>query len=295
MKECVFKGCGTALVTPFTKDNRIDFEALAQLIDFQLKGGADAIIIFGTTGEASTLTDDEKLETAKFTLKCVNGKVPVIAGAGSNNTIRGIELGQMLESAGVDALLHVTPYYNKTNEEGLKRHFRAVAESVNLPVILYNVPSRTGMNLLPETCGELAKTPNIVAIKEAGGDVRTVSAIHTCAGEDFTVYSGNDDVILPTLACGGKGVISVLSNILPEAVSAMCKSFFSGEPEVTRTLQKKYAKLISLLFCETNPIPVKYALSLMGMCEETTRLPLWNMSDANKEKLKAEMEKLHII
>jgi len=156
-------------------------------------------------------------------------------------------------------------------------------------------PSRTGINLLPETCGELAKIPNIVAIKEAGGDVRTVSAIHSCAGEDFTVYSGNDDVILPTLACGGKGVISVLSNILPGAVTTMCKSFFIGELEVARLLQKKYAKLISLLFCETNPIPVKYALHLMGMGEETTRLPLWNMSDANKEKLKAEMEKLHII
>ena len=295
MKECIFKGCGTALVTPFTKDNRIDFEALARLIDFQLEGGADAIIIFGTTGEASTLTDDEKLETAKFTLERVCGRVPVIAGAGSNNTRRGIELGQMLESMGVDALLHVTPYYNKTNEEGLKRHFRAVAEAVSLPVILYNVPSRTGMNLMPETCGELAKISNIVAIKEAGGDVRTVSAIQSCAGEDFTVYSGNDDVILPTLACGGKGVISVLSNLLPGAVSTMCKSFFIGELEVARMLQKKYARLISLLFCETNPIPVKYALHLMGMCEETTRLPLWNMSDANKEKLKAEMEKLHII
>lgn len=295
MKECIFKGCGTALVTPFTKDNRIDFEALERLIDFQLNGGADAIIIFGTTGEASTLTDDEKLETAKFTLERVGGKVPVIAGAGSNNTLRGIELSKMLESAGVDALLHVTPYYNKTNEEGLKRHFRAVAEAVNLPVILYNVPSRTGMNLLPETCGELSKVPNIVAIKEASGDVRTVSAIQTFAGEDFTVYSGNDDVILPTLACGGKGVISVLSNILPGAVSVMCKSFFAGELEAARSLQKKYSKLISLLFCETNPIPVKYALQLMGMCAETTRLPLWNMSDANKEKLKNEMEKLHII
>ncbi len=295
MKECVFKGCGTALVTPFTKDNRIDFDALSGLIEFQLEGGADAIIIFGTTGEASTLTDEEKFETARFVLERVGGKVPVIAGAGSNNTKRGIELGQMLESVGVDALLHVTPYYNKTNEEGLKRHFRAVAEAVKLPVILYNVPSRTGMNLLPETCGELAKVPNIVAIKEAGGDVRTVSKIQSCAGEDFTVYSGNDDVILPTLACGGNGVISVLSNILPGAVSTMCKSFFACEVEVTRFLQQKYEKLISLLFCETNPIPVKYALSLMGFCEEITRLPLWNMSDVNKEKLKNEMEKLHII
>ena len=295
MKECVFTGCGTALVTPFTKDNRIDFDAFARLIDFQLQGGADALIIFGTTGEASTLTDDEKLETAEFTLKRVNGRVPVIAGAGSNNTRRGIELGLMLESMGVDALLHVTPYYNKTNEEGLIRHFRAVAEAVTLPVILYNVPSRTGMNLLPETCGELSKVPNIVAIKEAGGDVRTVAAIRKCAGEDFTVYSGNDDVILPTLACGGKGVISVLSNILPGAVSTMCKSFFCGEIEVTRMLQEKYAKLISLLFCETNPIPIKYALSLMGYCDETTRLPLWNMSDKNKEKLRREMEKLNLI
>ena len=295
MKECIFKGCGTALVTPFTKDNSVDYHALSGLIDYQLEGGADALIIFGTTGEASTLTDDEKLETAKFTLKRVNGRVPVIAGAGSNNTRRGVELGLMLESVGVDALLHVTPYYNKTNEEGLIRHFRTVAEAVNLPVILYNVPSRTGMNLLPETCKELAKVSNIVAIKEASGDVRTVSAIHSFAGEDFTVYSGNDDVILPTLACGGKGVISVLSNILPGAVSSMCKSFFSGEPESARLIQKKYLKLISLLFCETNPIPIKYALSLMGYCEETTRLPLWNMSDANKEKLKTEMEKLNII
>ncbi|MBQ3053929.1 MAG: 4-hydroxy-tetrahydrodipicolinate synthase [Clostridia bacterium] len=295
MKKCVFKGCGTALVTPFSKDNKIDYNALDKLIDFQLEGNIDALIIFGTTGEASTLTDDEKATMAKFVLKKVNGKIPVIAGAGSNNTFRAIELSKLLESSGVDALLHVTPYYNKTNEEGLIRHFTAVANSTNLPVILYNVPSRTGMNISPCACGELANVSNICGIKEASGDLRVIGPIHSKAGEDFAVYAGNDDVILPTLACGGVGVISVLSNILPVQVSEICNSFLGGDINKTRTLTSKYARLISLLFCETNPIPIKYALSLTGHCNDYTRLPLWNMSEANKELLKREMEFLEII
>lgn len=295
MKECVFSGCGTALVTPFTKDNKVDYNALGRLIDFQLKSGVDALVIFGTTGEASTLTDEEKLAVLKFTLDKVEGSVPVIAGAGSNNTRRGIEQSKLLESGGADALLHVTPYYNKTNEEGLYRHFCAVAESVSIPVILYNVPSRTGMNLCPSLCGRLSQLPNIAGIKEASGDVRAVGEIHRYAGETFPVYAGNDDVILPTLAFGGAGVISVLSNILPTVVSCMCRAYSNGEIEITRLLQQKYSRLISLLFCETNPIPVKYALSLMGYCLEDTRLPLWHMSDVNKESLQAELEKLCII
>lgn len=296
MKECVFKGVATALITPFTKENKIDFNALSKLIDFQLTSGTDALVILGTTAEASTLTDDEKQEICHFTINKVQGKVPVIAGAGSNSTRKSIELGIMLKNSGVDALLYVTPYYNKTNDEGLVRHFGTIAEDVNLPIILYNVPSRTGMNLSPEVCAELdLKYNNIVGIKEAGNDIRSVSKLHTLCGNDFSVYTGNDDLILPSLSCGAMGVISVLSNLLPSSVVSMCRSYFSGDEEATRVIAEKYQNLISLLFCETNPIPIKYALSLIGMCEETTRLPLWNMSDTNKNKLKKELEKLHII
>ena len=296
MKECVFKGVATALITPFTKDYNIDFDALGKLIDFQLTSGTDALVILGTTAEASTLTDEEKQDICHFTLNRVQKKVPVIAGAGSNSTRKSIELGKMLVSSGVDALLYVTPYYNKTNDEGLVRHFGAIAEEVKLPIILYNVPSRTGMNLSPEVCLELdSKYSNIVGIKEAGNDIRSVSKLHTLCGSDFMVYTGNDDLILPALSCGAMGVISVLSNLIPSSVISMCKSFFAGDEEATRVISEKYQNLISLLFCETNPIPIKYALSLIGICEETTRLPLWNMSDTNKEKLKQELLKLHII
>ncbi len=296
MKESVFKGVATALVTPFTKDNKVDFDALGNLIDYQLASGTDALVILGTTAEASTLTDDEKHKICQFTIKQVQGKVPVIAGAGTNSTRKSIELGKMLKKSGVDALLYVTPYYNKTNDEGLLRHFGAIAEEVKLPIILYNVPSRTGMNLSPEVCLKLDKNfDNIVGIKEAGNDIRSVSKLHTLCGSDFSVYTGNDDLILPALSCGAMGVISVLSNLIPSSVVSMCKSFFAGDEEATRVIAEKYQNLISLLFCETNPIPIKYALSLIGMCEETTRLPLWNMSDINKEKLKKELIKLHII
>lgn len=296
MKESVFKGVATALITPFTKDYKVDFDALGKLIDFQLTSGTDALLILGTTAEASTLTDDEKQEICRFTIKRVNDKVPVIAGAGSNSTRKSVELGKMLQNSGVDALLYVTPYYNKTNDEGLLRHFGAIAEAVTLPVILYNVPSRTGMNLSPEVCSRLDKEyNNIVGIKEAGSDIRSVSKLHSLCGSDFSVYTGNDDLILPALSCGAMGVISVLSNLIPSSVVSMCKSFFAGDEEATRVIAEKYQNLVSLLFCETNPIPVKYALSLIGICEETTRLPLWNMSDINKEKLKKELTKLHII
>ncbi len=295
MKECVFKGCATALVTPFTDDNEVDFGTLSQLIDYQLAEGADAIVSLGTTGEASTLTDFERKEILKFTLKKVNGKIPVIAGAGSNNTRRAAELGKMMEKSGADALLHVTPYYNKTNSEGLERHFAVQAESVKIPIILYNVPSRTGVTLTPEVCGKLSEYENIVGIKDAGGDVRKISEYHTLAGNDFSVYSGNDDIILPTLACGGVGVISVLSNIVPGDVSKLYRSFFDGNMVAARSLQEKYSRLVSLLFAEPNPMPVKYALSLMNMGSEKTRLPLWKISDENKKLIKEEMVKLNIV
>ncbi|MDP4118318.1 MAG: 4-hydroxy-tetrahydrodipicolinate synthase [Bacillota bacterium] len=295
MKKCVFEGSGVALITPFTEDNGIDTEAFGRLIDYQLREGSDAIVIFGTTGESSTLTDEEKTELAEFTVKRVGGKVPVIAGAGSNNTRRGVELSCIMESVGVDALLHVTPYYNKTNQEGLIRHFRTVASSVNIPILLYNVPSRTGMTINVETCKSLADVDNIVGIKEASGDVRTAMRIKSEVGKDFAVYSGNDDVIVPTLAMGGNGVISVLANILPAKVSAMCHSYFKGDVKTSLLFQQKYMPLISLLFCEINPMPIKYALSLMGYCREDTRLPLWHMSDDNKLKLRHEMERLDII
>ncbi len=292
----IFKGCATALVTPFTKDNEIDFDALKKIIDFQLISGADALVILGTTGEASTLTDDEKQNIAKFTLGEVSGRVPVIAGAGSNNTRRSIEIGKMLESVGVDALLYVTPYYNKTNDEGLFRHYSAIAEAVSLPIILYNVPSRTGISISAAVCARLSKKhQNIVGIKEADTDIRSFTKLKMMCPENFSIYSGNDDLLLPSLACGSSGIISVLSNILPGTVSTMCKSYFAGEVEVTEMLQEKYQHLISLLFCETNPIPIKYALSLIGLCNENARLPLWKMSDKNKNLLKSELKKLNII
>lgn len=295
MKECVFKGCSTALVTPFTEDNNIDFNALDALIDYQLGKGVNSIVALGTTAEAATLTDDEKKEILKFTVKNVKGKVPVIAGAGSNNTRRAEELSRLTESCGADALLHVTPYYNKTNSDGLVKHFEAVAKSTRLPIILYNVPSRTGVTLTPEDCGKLSSVKNIVGIKDAGGDVRKTYEYHRLAGDDFSVYSGNDDIVLPLLACGGAGVISVLSNLVPYEVTDMCRRFFDGDIKGARNIQEKYSVLINLLFSEPSPMPVKYALSLMKICSEKTRLPLWEISEDNKKAIREEMAKLELI
>lgn len=284
-KETIFTGSGVAIVTPFTKDG-IDFDKLAELIDWQIENGTDAIIICGTTGESATMPDDEHLAAIAYTVERVNGRVPVIAGAGSNDTRHGIELSKESEALGADALLHVTPYYNKATQKGLYEHFKAIAESVNIPIVLYNVPSRTGVSIALDTLGKLAELPNIAAIKEASGSLSAATDIIAKYGDKIDVYSGNDDIILPMLSVGCKGVISVLANVAPRETHQMCQSFFEGDIETSRKLQLGAAELNHALFCEVNPIPVKTALNLMGKEVGPLRLPLCSMEEKNLEILK---------
>lgn len=284
-KETIFTGSGVAIVTPFTKDG-IDFDKLAELIDWQIENGTDAIIICGTTGESATMPDDEHLAAIAYTVERVNGRVPVIAGAGSNDTRHGIELSKESEALGADALLHVTPYYNKATQKGLYEHFKAIAESVDIPIVLYNVPSRTGVSIALDTLGKLADLPNIAAIKEASGSLSAATDIIAKYGDKIDVYSGNDDIILPMLSIGCKGVISVLANIAPKETHQLCQSFFEGDIETSRKMQLKAAELNHALFCEVNPIPVKTALNLMGKEVGPLRLPLCSMEEKNLEILK---------
>ncbi|MDR1271997.1 MAG: 4-hydroxy-tetrahydrodipicolinate synthase [Clostridiales Family XIII bacterium] len=285
----IFEGAGTAIVTPF-KNGKIDFDALGKLLEWQVAEGIDAIIITGTTGEASTQTDDEQIEAIKFAVDTVAKRIPVIAGVGSNDTKHGIHLSQRAEKAGVDGLLHVTPYYNKTSKPGLIKHFTMIAESVSAPIILYSVPGRTGLNITPEIVAEVAKVPNIVAIKEATGNISQVVEIARISPPGFDMYSGNDDMIIPLMSVGGIGVISVLSNILPKETHEMADKYLKGDIKGAAALQLKYKKLIDLLFCEVNPIPVKAALYMMGKIEYEYRMPLCQMEEGNYAKLKAEME-----
>lgn len=294
MKDIIFKGVGTALVTPFL-NNSINYEEFKKLIEFQIESGVDAIIVCGTTGESSTMTIDEKKYAIRFVVNTVNKRVPVIAGTGSNSTSSAIELSVYAESVGADGLLLVTPYYNKTTQEGLIKHFTTIAHSTNLPIILYNVPSRTGLNMLPSTCLTLSKISNIVAIKEASGNISQIAEIAELCKDDLHIYSGNDDQILPVLSLGGIGVISVLSNILPKDTHEIVQSFFNGNIENATDLQLKTLPLIHDLFCEVNPIPVKAALNIMGYNVGIPRLPLVELSKANKNKLKETMKKYGII
>ena len=273
---CLFEGSGVALVTPF-KDNGIDYDKLGELIDWQIENSTDAIIICGTTGESSTMTDAERRKTIEFAVKRANKRVPVIAGTGSNNTAYSIELSKYAEEVGVDGLLIVTPYYNKCTQKGVVEHYKAIADSVKLPIILYNVPGRTGFNLHPKTVLELSKIENIKAIKEASGDISLVAEIARLCGEDFYIYSGNDDMTVPVLSLGGKGVISVVANILPQDTHNMVMEFLNGNVKEATKLQLRMNGLINSLFIETNPIPVKTAMNLMGMNVGQFRLPLTDM------------------
>lgn len=284
MKNTVFTGAATAIVTPLTEGG-VDFENFGKLIEWQIEQGIDAIVVAGTTGEASTLTDAEHKAVIKFAVEKVAGRVPVIAGTGSNDTAYAIELTKYACEVGADAMLLVTPYYNKATQKGLIASFTAVADVSTKPCILYNVPSRTGCNITPETCAVLAEHPNIVAVKEASGNISQVAEIAHLCGDKLDIYSGNDDQIIPILSLGGKGVISVLSNPLPKKTSEMCHLFLDGKVSEARKLQLDLLPLINALFCEVNPIPVKAAMSAMGYGKNSLRLPLTPMEKAHEEKL----------
>ncbi|MBQ6992781.1 MAG: 4-hydroxy-tetrahydrodipicolinate synthase [Clostridia bacterium] len=288
MKKVIFKGCGTAIITPFTEDG-VNFEEFKKLIEFQIAGGADSIIVCGTTGEASTMTVEEKKETIKFAIDVANKRIPIIAGTGGNCTKSVIEMTKYAEEVGADAVLIVTPYYNKTTQAGLIEHYKTIAKTTSLPIILYNVPGRTGVNILPSTCLELSKIQNIVAIKEASGNISQVAEIASLCRDNLTIYSGNDDQILPTLSVGGLGVISVLSNIVPRDVHDMVYNFFNGKIDEAIKSQLDTLDLTSSLFCEVNPIPVKEAVNLLGYNAGIPRLPLVEMSKNGKERLKKSM------
>lgn len=285
MKKTIFTGAAVAIVTPFN-ENGINFEELKRLIDFNIDNGTDAIVIAGTTGESSTMSDEEHKEAIRFTVEYVNKRIPVIAGTGSNDTAYAVELSKYAESVGVDGILVVTPYYNKATQSGLVKHFTYIADRVNVPMILYNVPSRTGINILPKTYVELAKHPRIVAAKEASGDLSQVAKIKALCGDNLDIYSGNDDQIVPTLSLGGKGVISVLSNVMPKEAHEICSLYFEGMVEESAKMQTDYLELINNLFIEVNPIPVKTVLGLMGYNIGDLRMPLFAMEGKNLEILK---------
>ena len=290
MKKTIFTGAGVAIVTPMNPDESINFDRLGQIIDNQIENGTDAIVICGTTGESATMTDQEHVDCIEYAVKRVNGRVPVIAGAGSNHTSYAVWMSKEAKRVGADALLHVTPYYNKTSQTGLIRHFNAVADATDLPVILYNVPSRTGVNITPATYRELAKHPNIVAAKEASGNISQIAQIAQACGDELDLYSGNDDQIVPLLSLGAKGVISVLSNIMPRETHDICRLFFEGKIAESRALQLKLLPLINALFSDVNPIPVKEAMNMMGWECGECRLPLVSMQPQAKEHLRVLMQ-----
>ncbi len=295
MKKTIFTGAGVAIVTPMNADGSINYDELGRLIDFNIENGTDAIIICGTTGESATMTEEEHVECIKYAIEKTAGRVPVIAGTGSNDTAFAVKLSKDAEALGADALLCVTPYYNKTSQDGLVAHFTAIANAVKIPIILYNVPSRTGTSINVDTCVRLSKVENIVAIKEACGDISKVAKIAEACGDDLTIYSGNDDQIVPIMALGGKGVISVLSNCMPREtheIAALCL-----EDKFTQAREKALELLdfTNTLFCDVNPIPVKEALNLMGFRAGECRMPLVGLNEANHRKLEASMERLGLI
>ena len=294
MKKVLFRGCGTAIATPFTEDN-INLTEFAKLVEYQINEGIDAIIVCGTTGESSTMTLEEKKTLIKFSVELIDKRVPLIVGAGSNNTATSIEMSQYAESVGADGLLLVTPYYNKTTQEGLIHHYNSIANKTTLPIILYNVPSRTGLNILPETCLELSKTENIVAIKEASGNISQIAKIAALCGNNLSIYSGNDDQNIPILSLGGIGAISVLSNVAPRFTHNMIYDFLNGNIEKARFAQLQSLELIESLFCEVNPIPVKTALNMMGYNFGKSRLPLIDMSKSGKQRLKKFLENFNLL
>ncbi len=290
MKKILFKGCGTAIATPFD-ENGVNIGEFKKLVESQIANNVDAIIVCGTTGEASTMTKEEKTAVIKCAIETSNKRIPIIVGTGSNNTMQAIENSKLAESLGADGLLVVTPYYNKCTQNGLIAHFKAIAESVSIPIILYSVASRTGVNILPETCLELSKVPNIVAIKEASGNISQIAEIARLCGDNLNIYSGNDDQIVPVLSVGGIGVISVLSNVRPQLIHDIVQNFLDGNVEKARQLQLNSLPLIKLLFSEVNPIPVKAALNILGYNFGDPRLPLTPITDKNFELLKQELSK----
>lgn len=287
----IFTGAATALVTPLTETG-VDYAAFEKLINWQIDAGIDALVICGTTGEASTLTDEEHREVLKFAAEVVKGRVPIIAGTGSNDTAYAIDMTKYACSLGYDAMLVVTPYYNKTTQKGLIAMFKAIADASTKPLILYNVPSRTGVNIEPATYAALADHPMIAAIKEAGGNISKIVETAALVGDKLDIYSGNDDQIVPILACGGKGVISVLSNVVPKETSDICKTFFAGNVKEAMDMQIKYLPLTNALFCEVNPIPVKAAMAALGFCENYLRLPLIPMEEGHEQMLLQKMRDL---
>ena len=294
LEKPIFTGAATAIITPF-KNGEVDYESYARLIDMQLAGGIDAIVTCGTTGEGSTLTDEEHKAVIKFTVDYVAGRVPVIAGTGSNETAYANDLSKYACEVGADALLLVTPYYNKATQKGLIAHFTATADLCDKPIILYNVPSRTGCNLLPETVAKLAEHPRIVAIKEASGNISQIAELAAIAGDKIDIYSGNDDQIIPIMSLGGKGVISVLSNIMPKETVLMCDKMLKGDTVGAAKMQIELSSLVDALFIEVNPIPVKTAMNLMGMGMGPLRLPMTEMEEGTKAVLVSELKKVNLV
>lgn len=285
----LFRGSGVALVTPF-KNGLVNYEKIQELIEWHIENKTDAIIICGTTGEASTMTKEEKKEAIRFTIEKVNGRIPVIAGTGGNNTADVIEMSKYAQNVGADGLLIVTPYYNKTTQKGLMAHYTAVADEVNIPIIVYNVPGRTGLNILPKTVAELSKHPNIAGLKEACGDISQIADVARLCPENFAIYSGNDDQVVPILSLGGLGVISVIANIMPKETHDMVHKYLERDIEESRKIQLNMNGLVHSLFIETSPIPVKTAMRLLGMDSGEVRLPLVEMESKNKEILINEMK-----
>lgn len=294
MKQTIFKGAGVAIVTPFAEDG-INFDELGRIIEDQIAGGTDAIVITGTTGESATMTDEEHRAAIKYAVERTAGRIPVIAGTGSNETAYAVQLSRYAEEAGADALLVVTPYYNKCTQKGLVKHFTTIADAVNIPLILYNVPSRTGVNIQVPAYVELAKHPRIVAVKEASGDLSAVAKIRHACGDALAVYSGNDDQIVPILSLGGSGVISVLSNVAPKMAHDICQLYFDGRVKEAADLQIAAIDLIGALFCEVNPIPVKAAMKMLGYNAGTLRLPLTDIEPAHAEQLRAALKNHNLI
>lgn len=295
MKKRIFTGAGVAIITPMNPDMSVNYDKLGEIIDFQINNGTDAIIICGTTGESSTLSDTEHREVIRYAVKHTAGRVPVVAGTGSNDTSYCVALSQEAERLGVDGLLLVTPYYNKASQRGLIQHYTRVANSVSLPIILYSVKSRTGVNIDPETCYELSKVDNIVAVKEASGNISQVAKIKHLCGDRLDVYSGNDDQIVPLLSLGGIGVISVLSNIMPKETHEICQLYFDGKVNESAALQLKLLEVANSLFLDVNPVPVKEAMNLMGMNVGECRLPLYRMEENNIEKLRNALQAVGLV
>jgi 4-hydroxy-tetrahydrodipicolinate synthase len=289
----IFRGSGVAIVTPF-HERGVDLKKLEELIEWHINSKTDAIIVCGTTGEASTMTEQERKETIKFVVDVVNKRLPVIAGTGSNNTADSISMSKWAEKIGVDGLLVITPYYNKTTQKGLVEHFKAIASSVTSPIIIYNVPSRTGLNITPRTLQKLCEMQNIVAVKEASGDISQIAQIKALCGDNLDIYSGNDDQVIPILSLGAAGVISVIANVIPTVIHNMCELYFKGKHEEALKIQLGYLPLNSAMFIENNPIPVKTAMNLMGMEVGILRLPLCEMEEANLQFLKKELKAYNI-